>query len=90
MCGRIVVVQGPVAILPFFRSFSANRFTQTSQDLQVEFLVNCLPVGGVLVVYDICTRSYGEVLEECVRRILSGYINELTNKNELVEAQKIN
>jgi len=35
---------------PFFRSFSANWFTQTSQDLQVEFLVNCLPVGSVRVV----------------------------------------
>jgi len=52
VCGRIVVVQDPVAIPPFFRSFSANWFTQTSQDLQVEFLVNCLPVGSVLVVYD--------------------------------------
>jgi len=36
----------------FFRSFSANWFTQTSQDLHVEFLVNCLPVGSVLVVYN--------------------------------------
>ena len=52
VCGRIVVVQDPVAIPPFFRSFSANWFTQTSQDLQVEFLVNCLPAGSVLVVYD--------------------------------------
>ena len=26
--------------------------TQTSQDLHVEFLVNCLPVRSVLVVYD--------------------------------------
>ena len=52
MCWRIVVVQDPVAIPPFFRSFSANCFTQTSQDLHVEFLVNCLPVGSVLVVYD--------------------------------------
>ena len=32
--------------------FPANWFMQTSQDLQVEFLVNCLPVGSVLVVYD--------------------------------------
>ena len=39
VCGRIVVVQDPVAIPPFFRSFSANWFTQTSQYLQVEFLV---------------------------------------------------
>jgi len=46
VCGRTVVVQDPVAIPPFFRSFSA-RFTQTSQDLQVEFLVNYLPVGSV-------------------------------------------
>ena len=52
MCGRIVVVQDPVAILPFFQSFSANWITQASQDLQVEFLVNCLSVGSVLVVYD--------------------------------------
>jgi len=36
----------------FFRSFSANWFTQTSQELHVEFLVNCLPVRSVLVVYD--------------------------------------
>ena len=46
VCGRIVVVQDPVAIPPFFRSFSANWFTQTSQNLQVEFLVNCLPSGA--------------------------------------------
>ena len=52
VCGRIVVVQDPVAIPSFFRSFSANWFTQTSQDLQVEFLVNCLPVRSVLMVYD--------------------------------------
>ena len=35
-----------------FRSFSANWFTQTSRHLHVQFLVNCLPVGSVLVVYD--------------------------------------
>ena len=51
-CGRIVVVQDPVAIPPFSRSVSANWFTQTSQDLHVEFLVTCLAVGRVLVVYD--------------------------------------
>jgi len=40
------------AIPSFFRSFSANWFTQRSQDLQVEYLVNSLPIGSVLVVYD--------------------------------------
>jgi len=50
--GNIVVVQDPVTIPPFFWSFSANWFTQTSQDRQAEFLVNYLPIGSILVVYD--------------------------------------
>ena len=44
--------EDPVAIPPFFWSFLVNWFTQTSQELQVELLVNCLPVGSVLMVYD--------------------------------------
>jgi len=52
VCGRTVVVLDPVAMPPLFWSFSANLFMQMSQDLQVKFLVNCLPVGSVLMVYD--------------------------------------
>ena len=47
VCGRIVVVQDPVAIPRFFRSFSANWFTQTSQDLSLT--VN-LPLLRIIVL----------------------------------------
>jgi len=52
VCGRTVVVQDPVTIPPFFWSFSVNWFTQMSQELHVEFLVICLPMGSILVVYN--------------------------------------
>ena len=74
VCGRIVVVQDPIAISPFFRSFSENWFTQSSQDLQVEFLVNCFSIGSVLVVYDtlrIKKRQFLDVDSRPERRSLS-------------------
>jgi len=86
VCGRIVVVQDPVAIPPFFRSFSANWFTQTSQDFQVEFLVNCLPVGSVLVVYDtlgIKKRQFLDVDSHPEQRSLSTEVlHSLNRRNQ--------
>jgi len=35
-----------------FPVFFGELIMQTSHDHHVEFLVNCLPVGSVLVVYD--------------------------------------
>ena len=50
VCGRIVLVQDPVAIPPLFWSFSTNWFTQTSRDLQDSLLIVCL-----LVAFSWCT-----------------------------------
>jgi len=35
-----------------FPVFSAKLFTQMSQDLHVEFLVNCLLIRSILMVYE--------------------------------------
>ena len=40
VCACFVVVQDPVTIPPFFRSFSANWFMQTSQDLHVSLVLS--------------------------------------------------
>ena len=50
MCLRIVVVQNPVAIPPFFRSFSANWFTQNlAQSSSISLTVNLLLLRTIVL-----------------------------------------